>query len=177
MASAVAPQVAPPTPGAPPVQPSSPAFAPGCSGRLLMMGACPSERGLAGTTPDQVKQSLIGAAWVWGDALGGPLLEGAGGLLTRFLVSRMAGAAASPAALVSGRAFEAQKLQELGLAKNVGAAWRPSTEQMNSAAFRVIVGEPKFTGAGLPQGVIPDSVGLEIKSDRVFSGRATNFAL
>ena len=48
-----------------------------------MMGACPSERGLAGTTPDQVKQSLIGAGLVWADALGGPLFEGVGGLLGR----------------------------------------------------------------------------------------------
>jgi hypothetical protein len=53
-----------------------------------MMGACPSERGLAGTTPDQVKQSLIGAGWVWASALGGPLLDGAGGLLSRLLAPK-----------------------------------------------------------------------------------------
>jgi filamentous hemagglutinin len=34
---------------------------------------------------------------------------------------------------------------------------------MNSAAFRVIVGEPKFTNSGQPVGTIPDSFGLEIK--------------
>lgn len=34
---------------------------------------------------------------------------------------------------------------------------------MNSAAFRVIVGTPKFTAAGDPVEVITDSIGLEIK--------------
>lgn len=34
---------------------------------------------------------------------------------------------------------------------------------MNSAAFRVIVGAPKFTVTGDPVGVIADSIGLEIK--------------
>lgn len=41
--------------------------------------------------------------------------------------------------------------------------WRPTADQMNSAAFRVIVGAPKFTVTGDPVGVIADSIGLEIK--------------
>jgi filamentous hemagglutinin len=41
--------------------------------------------------------------------------------------------------------------------------WRPTPAQMNSAAFNVIVGRPKFTPKGDPVGVIVDSVGLELK--------------
>jgi hypothetical protein len=52
-----------------------PAFAPGCSGRVLQLGACPSEPGAAGTTPDEVKQSLIGAASIIGGSLFGPLAD------------------------------------------------------------------------------------------------------
>jgi hypothetical protein len=39
---------------------------PGCNGFTFRLGACPSERGAAGTTAKQVKQSLIGAAIVLG---------------------------------------------------------------------------------------------------------------
>jgi RHS repeat-associated protein len=53
-----------------------PAFAPGCSGRLLQLGACPSEAGAAGTTAAEVKQSLIGAAYIIGGSLFGPLADG-----------------------------------------------------------------------------------------------------
>lgn len=41
----------------------------GCSGRLFQLGACPSEWGAAGITPQQVKQSMIGAAWVLASAV------------------------------------------------------------------------------------------------------------
>jgi hypothetical protein len=34
---------------------------------------------------------------------------------------------------------------------------------MDSAAFRVVVGQPKFTRRGEAVGTIPDSIGLEIK--------------
>ena len=37
---------------------------PGCNGFLFKYGACPSERGAAGTTPQEVKQSAIGAAGI-----------------------------------------------------------------------------------------------------------------
>jgi hypothetical protein len=57
-------------------QQAGPAFAPGCSGRLLQLGACPSEAGAAGTTAAEVEQSLIGAAFVIGGALFGPLPTG-----------------------------------------------------------------------------------------------------
>jgi hypothetical protein len=38
-----------------------PAFAPGCSGTLLKLGACPSEAHLAGSMPAEVKQAFLGA--------------------------------------------------------------------------------------------------------------------
>lgn len=44
---------------------------PGCNGFLFKLGACPSESGAAGTTPQEVKQSAIGAAGiVFGTVLG-----------------------------------------------------------------------------------------------------------
>jgi RHS repeat-associated protein len=67
-----------------PADAKGPAFAPGCSGRLLQLGACPSESGAAGTTPQQVKQAMIGAGIVLGGAILGPLIgaaaEGLAGL-------------------------------------------------------------------------------------------------
>jgi RHS repeat-associated protein len=74
-----------------------------------------------------------------------------------------AAATGSPTQLVDGRAFEAQQLEELGVSKFKGPAWQPSREMMDSAAFHVIVGEPRFTPGGQAVGVIPDSIGLEIK--------------
>jgi hypothetical protein len=52
---------------------------PGCSGQQFHLGACPSEAGAAGITPQQVKQSAIGAAWVIASAIPvGDLLDLAG---------------------------------------------------------------------------------------------------
>src|SRR5206468_1590548 len=45
--------------------------------------------------------------------------------------------------------------------------WRPTEKDINSVAFNVIVGKPKYTPGGLPKGVIYDSATngpLEIKS-------------
>jgi RHS repeat-associated protein len=55
---------APPAPAVPAAPPRGMAYAPGCNPFIFKLGACPSESGLAGTTPQQVKQSLIGAAWI-----------------------------------------------------------------------------------------------------------------
>jgi hypothetical protein len=52
----------------PPAQGLS-AFAPGCSGTLLKLGACPSEAGAAGTTAAQVKDAWEGAAWILSSAI------------------------------------------------------------------------------------------------------------
>jgi hypothetical protein len=71
-----------------------------------------------------------------------------------------------PNALRSGQAAEARALGALHIAKNTGV-WRPSPEQIESAAFRNIVGIPQFTSRGLARGTVLDSVegGLaEIKS-------------
>ena len=61
--AAPAPPVVKRTPRA--VEPSQDTFAGGFCGQMTWkLGACSSERGAAGTTPQQVKQSLIGAAAV-----------------------------------------------------------------------------------------------------------------
>ncbi|MCC5842770.1 MAG: hypothetical protein JJU05_00825, partial [Verrucomicrobia bacterium] len=71
----------------------------------------------------------------------------------------------SPSHLRAGQIHESQQLAQLGLLKNT-SVWRPSQVDMESAAFKIIVGPPKFTQGGLPRGIIFDSVQggfLEIK--------------
>jgi hypothetical protein len=53
----------------------NPLFREDCIGRMIQLGACPSEAGLAGTTPQQVKQSLIGSGIVILSALLGPAAD------------------------------------------------------------------------------------------------------
>jgi hypothetical protein len=65
---------------------------PDCNGFTFKFGACPSERGAAGTTPAEVKQSLIGAGLVWTSAI--PICDMVSGLFGLF---RAAGAAADAA--------------------------------------------------------------------------------
>lgn len=51
-----------------------------CTGRVFWPGACPSERGAAGTTPQQVKQSFLGALAALTSAIPvGDLLDAIGG--------------------------------------------------------------------------------------------------
>jgi hypothetical protein len=83
------------------------------------------------------------------------------GGLTAVTKARVVG---PPAELVAGRTFEANVLKDAGLVKFAGAAWRPTAEQIQSAAFKLIVGEAKYTKGGQLTGVLPDAVGLEIKS-------------
>jgi hypothetical protein len=45
-----------------------------CSGRLFQLGACPSERAAAGSTPQQVKQSFLGALIILSGAIASPLV-------------------------------------------------------------------------------------------------------
>jgi RHS repeat-associated protein len=68
----------------------------------------------------------------------------------------------SPPQLIAGQNWEAQQLASAGVPKNT-TTWRPTSEQMESAAFNVVVGPAKFTKAGKPIGVIVDSAGLELK--------------
>jgi hypothetical protein len=72
-------------------------------------------------------------------------------------VARMTGRGGGvPPQLRAGQIFEAEQLEGLGIPKETHTL-RPSVEQTNSAAFRVIVGEPKFTPGGLPRGTIFDA--------------------
>ena len=85
---------------------------------------------------------------------------------TGVVICSQAAVVGSPAHLPAGTAAETQVLKNLGLAKNT-PTWRPSPADMDSAAFKVIVGDAKFTRGGLPKGTIFDSVGagnVEIKS-------------
>ncbi|WP_417375972.1 polymorphic toxin-type HINT domain-containing protein [Gimesia maris] len=70
--------------------------------------------------------------------------------------------------LKAGVNFEAEQLAELGLSKN-NTVWRPTVEQTESVAFKVIVGDPKYTKGGLPKGTTLDATEaglLEIKHGR-----------
>jgi RHS repeat-associated protein len=58
--------------------------------------------------------------------------------------------------LKAGLEFEAQQLAELDLPKNT-MTWRPTLEQTESSAFKVIVGDAKSTEGGLPKGTILDA--------------------
>jgi RHS repeat-associated protein len=53
----------------------APAFAPGCSGRMLNYGACPSEMGAAGTTSAQVGAALKSSLFIIGSAIPIPGFE------------------------------------------------------------------------------------------------------
>jgi RHS repeat-associated protein len=54
-----------------------------CEGRMIQLGACAGEAGLAGDTPAQVKQSMEGAGIILGGALLDPLADiGLAGLLS-----------------------------------------------------------------------------------------------
>jgi hypothetical protein len=73
---------------------------------------------------------------------------------------------AAPSILSSGQNAEARALCALNVSKNT-EVWRPSLQQIDSPAFRRIVGRPLYTVRGIARGTIIDSVedGLaEIKS-------------
>jgi RHS repeat-associated protein len=69
----------------------------------------------------------------------------------------------------AGKAFEARRLGELGLERNT-SVWRPTSQQMESSAFKVIVGKAKRTSRrGKPKGTRLDSIQgdlLELKGGR-----------
>lgn len=62
---------------------------------------------------------------------------------------------AVPEQLARGEADEAVWLAENGLTKN-NKVWRPRPEEIDSATFRAIVGEAKYTAGGKPVGTIFD---------------------
>lgn len=60
-----------------------------------------------------------------------------------------------PAQLRAGTAHEAERLAQLGAPKNT-VTWRPTQADIDSAAFKVIVGKPKYTAGSTPKGTIFD---------------------
>jgi len=144
-------------------------------------------QGLTGATAGAAAGATAGAAsyglncqstsqgCTWGGLATTTAETAAGGAITGGVASTVLGAltptpspdnaagdTGPPAQLKAGQKFEQQQLAALGVAKNT-TIWRPTSEQMNSAAFQIIVGEPKFSPSGAPVGVITDSAGLEIK--------------
>ncbi|WP_443751343.1 hypothetical protein [Asticcacaulis solisilvae] len=77
----------------------------------------------------------------------------------------LAADSAVPVQLEAGTAYEADRLSQLGLPKNT-KLWRPTQADMDSSAFKVIVGDVKYTSTGKPVGTIFDSTEggyLEVK--------------
>lgn len=89
-------------------------------------------------------------------------------LLERALVA-LEPSAEVPAPLAAGRSAESQALGALGREKN-HRVWRPSWEQIESAEFKRVVGDPQYTELGFPRGTVIDAVDpealLEIKSGK-----------
>ncbi|WP_273455533.1 hypothetical protein [Nevskia ramosa] len=72
----------------------------------------------------------------------------------------------SPPPLTGGKAFELESLSSQGLDSN-SLVFRPTDADIKSAAFKVIVGDAKYTSSSKPVGTIFDSVDnrlLEIKT-------------
>lgn len=70
-----------------------------------------------------------------------------------------------PSQLTAGQAFEADQLSSTGLNKNT-TVLRPTSEQVNSATFKAMVGDASYTPGGQLTGTIFDSTDngyLEIK--------------
>jgi hypothetical protein len=67
--------------------------------------------------------------------------------------------------LRAGQLHEVEQLSALGIEKN-NTVFRPTVEQIDTATFKAIVGEPKYTPGGQLKGTIFDGVDngyLEIK--------------
>ncbi|MBK9374077.1 MAG: hypothetical protein IPN03_10210 [Holophagales bacterium] len=105
---------------------------------------------LSGTREAQAAYEVLGA---YGRALSGRFAPapavGAG----------EAGAAveksSSPSQLKAGRSWEEAELASLGKTKNT-EVWRPTPEDIDSAAFKTVVGPAKYTPKGLPVGTSVD---------------------
>src|SRR5262249_52455903 len=106
----------------------------------------------------------LSRAWIpgpWDDA-SAPASNGAGPYVPDPILQHIGGAHGQAAEqilrpyLKAGVNFEAQQLAEIGLSKNT-TVWRPSLEQTESAAFKVIVGKPKYTSSGSLRGTTLDS--------------------
>ena len=123
-----------------------------------------TSQGLQAAGVSKTKADLIDAGISAVGSLGAGALARAGttAAQTGLKAAQATAQSGSPAQLVAGQAWEAAQLAEQGLVKNT-AVWRPTAEQIQSAAFKVIVGEAKFTQGGKAVGVIVDAAGVEIK--------------
>jgi hypothetical protein len=96
------------------------------------------------------------AAWFGGRLGVGP---GIGGEIAGAAEGGACGAEAAesavPAQLRAGIEHEAERIAELGVEKNT-TTWRPTQADIDSAAFKVIVGKAKYTPDGLLKGTIID---------------------
>jgi len=105
---------------------------------------------LSGTREAQAAYEVLGA---YGRALSGRFAPGPA------VGAGEAGAAVeksgSPSQLAAGRSWEEAELASLGKAKNT-EVWRPTPEDIDSAAFKTVVGPAKYTPKGLPVGTSVD---------------------
>ena len=134
-------------------------------------GYCPATTSLSGGTHQGCGEgSLQDAAGLFV----APITTGAGEYVSNPMLEHLGrgyGQAAEQTFrpwLKAGVNFEAEQLVQLGLEKNT-TVWRPTIEQTQSAAFKVIVGKPKYTSGGLLRGSILEATEpgfLEIKSGR-----------
>jgi len=71
-----------------------------------------------------------------------------------------------PTHLEAGRLYEASRLLQMGQPKNT-MVWRPTLADIDSATFKVVVGDPRYTPGGQLRGTIYDATEmslLELKS-------------
>jgi RHS repeat-associated protein len=116
-----------------------------------------STKGVAGVGEQFLAQGEAAATEIVTEAI----LSGASAV-TPFLGTK----AINP--MEAGRAFEAAQLADLGVAKNT-TVFRPTLADTQSATFKVIVGDPKYTPGGQLRGTILDSTQkgfLEVKGGR-----------
>jgi filamentous hemagglutinin len=90
-----------------------------------------------------------------GLGLGGLAADGFGALLPE--AEPLALESEVPPQLTAGQEFEAYQLDLAGLNKN-STVLRPTPDQVNSATFRAVVGNPAYTPGGQLRGTIFDSV-------------------
>jgi hypothetical protein len=125
----------------------------GAVGGAAGQGTADVINGKRSSGADYAQSALFG---IGGAYLGGAVMRGLDpGPLTVFRAPTPT--IGSPAPLVNGRTVEAQQLTQLQLARNTDV-WRPTAEDVESAAFKVIVGDPKYTRSGSLRGTIFDSM-------------------
>jgi RHS repeat-associated protein len=130
---------------------------PGCNQFLSRYGACPSERGAAGTTPQQVKQSFIGAGWILAGALPIDEIIGAVGFGAAKLIGPLAPKLGDLGDTITGlwrsTAPEALTPLEQGAAK-VPSAWGDGIANSKGVGTRWFdPAAPKANGIRIDKGI------------------------